>query len=223
VILRIKPDVVSRRNGGIPDPQEKYREILPNLTLLPEPELSFPSISEVVGSNFPYGAETQSTAQAALLWCLVSLRQKNGCSGAIGLGDNPNLAVSYAVGRKDSRALFEGSLVFLRVFAAEFAPVAAVAAVAAVDPIDRRLSLALKGSSGVPSKHGKKQRQETQGEDQQGQTYGEGKKGKKAQEEGEVGPPASLSLRTTAEFISTVPCRSSISRLLSPWWFRSRW
>ena len=83
------------------------------------------------------------------------------------------------------RALFEGPLVFLRVFAAEFAPVVAV------DPIDRRLSLALKGSSGVPSKHGEKQRQETQGEDQQGQTYGEGKKGKKAQEEGEVGPPAS--------------------------------
>jgi hypothetical protein len=61
----------------------------------------------------------------------------------------------------------------------------------AVNPIDRRLSLALKGSSGVPSKHGEKQRQETQGEDQQGQTYGEGKKGKKAQEEGEVGSPAS--------------------------------
>ena len=86
------------------------------------------------------------------------------------------------------RALFEGSLVFLRVFAAEFAPVAPVVA---VDPIDRRLSLALKGSSGVPSKHGEKQRQETQGEEQQGQTYSEGKKGKKAQEEGEVGPPAS--------------------------------
>ena len=121
-----------------------------------------------------------------LSFCTV--RQKNGCSGAIGLGDNPNLAVSYAVGRKDSRALFEGSLVFLRVFAVEFAPVAPVVA---VDPIDRRLSLALKGSSGVPLKHGEKQRQETQGEDQQGQTYGEGKKGKKAQEEGEVGPPAS--------------------------------
>jgi hypothetical protein len=63
--------------------------------------------------------------------------------------------------------------------------------VVAVDPIDRRLSLALKGSSGVPSKHDEKQRQETQGEDQQGQTYGEGKKGEKAQEEGEVEHPAS--------------------------------
>jgi hypothetical protein len=62
--------------------------------------------------------------------------------------------------------------------------------VVAVDPIDRRLSLALKGSSGVPSKHGEKQRQECEGEDQQGQTYGEGKEAKKAQEEGEVGPPA---------------------------------
>ena len=89
------------------------------------------------------------------------------------------LFAHYAVGRKDSRALFEGSLVFLRVFAAEFAPVAPVVA---VDSIDRRLSLALKGSSGLPSKHGEKQRQDTQGKDQQGQTYGEGKKGKKAQE-----------------------------------------
>ena len=49
----------------------------------------------------------------------------DGGARAIGLGDNPNLAVCYAAGRKDSRALFEGSLVFLRVFAAEFAPVVA--------------------------------------------------------------------------------------------------
>ncbi len=72
-----------------------------------------------------------------------------------GLGNNPNLAVPYAVGREDSRALFERSLVFLRVFTRDFSPLAPGVA---VDPIDRRLSLALKGSSGVPFRHVKKQR-----------------------------------------------------------------
>ena len=44
----------SRGNSSparFPDPQGKYREILPNLMLLVEPELSFPSVSEAVATD----------------------------------------------------------------------------------------------------------------------------------------------------------------------------
>jgi hypothetical protein len=57
---------------------------------------------------------------------LVVIGQKNGCGRPVCLGDDPDLSVSYAVGREDSRALFQISPVLLCIFRAELAPITLV-------------------------------------------------------------------------------------------------